>query len=138
MKSIKPGRGPSMMEGISAIFMALFGLIWTILAASMGAGAFALFGVIFILMAIVIAIFSFKNATNKNRYSLFDITENSEEPDPLNERFGNSSYYNNTYNNMSFDANTGTNSNSSRFCPYCGTPAASDFEFCNSCGKKLP
>lgn len=137
MKSIKPGRGPSIMEGISAIFMAIFGLIWTILAASIGGGAFALFGVVFIIMAIVIAIFSFKNATNKNRYSLYDITENGEEPDPLNERFGNSSYYNNnTYTNMSFSAST--NRNNSKFCPYCGTPAASDFEFCNSCGKKLP
>lgn len=30
MKSIKPGRGPSMMGGISALFAALFGVFWII------------------------------------------------------------------------------------------------------------
>lgn len=25
-----------------------------------------------------------------------------------------------------------------RFCPYCGAPAESDYVFCRSCGKKLP
>ena len=48
MKSIKPGRGPSMMSGVASIGAAIFGLIWTIAAASMGAGPFALFGLVFI------------------------------------------------------------------------------------------
>ena len=39
MKSIKPGRGSSMMGGFMSIAMGVFGLIWTVLAASMG-GAF--------------------------------------------------------------------------------------------------
>lgn len=147
MRSIKPGRGPSMMEGISLLFVAVFGVIWTILAFSMGGGLFALFGVVFVIMAIVSAVYNFKNATNKNRYSLYDITEDCEEPDPLNERFGNGTDYDNssnyndyysdaTYNNTSYGADS--NSTHSRFCPYCGTPAAQDFQFCNSCGKKLP
>lgn len=134
MKSIKPGRGPSMMGCMGAIGAAVFGVIWTILAASMGGGLFALFGVVFVAMAIGSAIYEYKNATSKNRYSLFDITEGNEEPDPLNMRY-NSDLYNNTtyYTNTQNNATTNT-----KFCPYCGTAVASDFEFCNSCGKKLP
>lgn len=140
MRSIKPGRGPSMMEGISLIFTAIFGVIWTILAASMGGGLFALFGVVFIVMAIVRAVYSFKNATNRNRYSIYDITEHGEEPDPLNTMFGDNTYRSNTYNNTYNDISQSYryNGSGSRFCPYCGTPAAPDYEFCNSCGKRLP
>lgn len=127
MKSIKPGRGPSFMGGIMSIFVGLFGVVWTILAASMGGGIFALFGIIFIAVAVVQAIYNFKNATDKNRYSAFDITDGSEEPDPLNERFGNTQ--------SGAQKNDDTDN---KFCPYCGTPVAEDFEFCNKCGKKLP
>ena len=157
MRSIKQGRGPSMMGGVASICAALFAIIWTILAVSIGGGLFALFGVVFILMAIASAIYNFKNATSPNRYSLFDITGHGEEPDPLNTMFGGNQTYNNTgYNNTGYN-NTGynytdynntyynpqgtnyqTSTNASKFCPYCGTPAANDFEFCNSCGKKLP
>ena len=69
MKSIKPGRGPSMMSGVASIGAAIFGLIWTIAAASMGAGPFALFGLVFIGMAIASGVYNFKNATSENRYS---------------------------------------------------------------------
>ena len=48
MKSIKPGRGPSMMGGLGSIFAGVFGVIWTMAAVQMGAGIFALFGVVFI------------------------------------------------------------------------------------------
>jgi len=127
MKSIKPGRGPSMMGGISSIFAALFGLVWTILAASMGGGIFALFGIFFIGMAITSAVYNIKNATGKNRYSSFDITEGHEEPDPLNEYFHNSTYSNNT-----------SATADSKYCPYCGTKVEGDYLYCNQCGKKLP
>ena len=84
MKSIKPGRGPSFMGGVMSILVGLFGVVWTVVAASAGGGFFALFGIIFIAVAVVQAIYNFKNATGKNRYSAFDITDSSEEPDPLN------------------------------------------------------
>jgi predicted lipid-binding transport protein (Tim44 family) len=130
MKSIKPGRGPSMMGGFMSIAMGVFGLIWTVLAASMGGGLFALFGVVFIIISIAQAVYNFKNATSKNRYSAFDITDASEETDPLNERFGRSSEY---------QAQTETSqSGESAFCPYCGVRVEVDYEFCNKCGKKLP
>ncbi len=138
MKSIKPGRGPSMMGGISCIFVALFGVIWTILAASMGGGLFALFGVIFIGYAIVQAIYNFKNATGKNRYSSFDITEGNEESDPLNEYFGNNSYYSSSSSNSTSSQQPHQSSGDSKYCPYCGTKVEGDYLYCNQCGKKLP
>lgn len=128
MKSIKPGRGPSMMGGISSIFVALFGVVWTLLAVSGGAGFMGIFGIIFIAMAVVSAVYNFKNATGKNRYSSFDITEEGEEPDPWNERFGEKRDY----------TQPSSNSGESRFCPYCGARAEGDFAYCNKCGRKLP
>ena len=126
MKSIKPGRGPSMMGGVVGIFMVGFGILWTVLAAQASI-IFALFGIFWTGIAIATTVYNFKNATGKNRYSAYDITEGSEEPDPLNERFGNPQ--------AGAQKKNGTDS---RFCPYCGTPVAGDYEFCNQCGRKLP
>ena len=75
MKSIKPGRGPSMMGGFGSVFGIVFGIFWTVLASSMTQGfglvgvIFPLFGVLFIIMGVVNAIYHFKNATGENRYS---------------------------------------------------------------------
>ena len=129
MKSIKPGRGPSMMGGISSILVAVFGVAWTIGAISMGAGPlFGIFGIIFIIMAAVSAVYNFKNATGKNRYSAYDITEDGEEVDPWNERFGEKRDY----------SQQSVNSTESKFCPYCGVRVEDDFAYCHKCGKKLP
>ena len=126
MKSIKPGRGPSMLSGIVGIFMIGFGILWTVFAA-MASPVFSLFGVLWTGIAISITVYNFKNAKGKNRYSQFDITDENEEPDPFNERFGNP---------QGFTKNRDDGGN--RFCPYCGIPVSDDFEFCNNCGKKLP
>ena len=136
MKSIKRGRGPSRMSGFVGIFVALFGIFWTIMAAGMGGGFIAIFGILFVVIAVVNVVYNFKNATGENRYSEYDITETGEEPDPFNECFGKSSDY---WYDYSSDNNTsGTQTNSSKFCPYCGTKVEADYEFCNNCGKKLP
>ncbi|MBQ7898031.1 MAG: zinc ribbon domain-containing protein [Clostridia bacterium] len=126
MKSIKPGRGPSMMSGVVGIFMIGFGILWTVIAAQ-ASGIFALFGVLWTGVAVIMTIYNFKNATGKNRYSAFDITDGGEEPDPFNERFGNTQ--SNAHKKDDVD---------NKFCPYCGNPVDGDFEFCNNCGKKLP
>lgn len=129
MKSIKPGRGPSMMSGISSILAGVFGVAWTIGAVSMGAGGlFAVFGLVFVAMAVVSAIYNFKNATSKNRYSTFDITDENEEPDPWNERFGEQKNF----------SSQNISSNDNQYCPYCGAKTDGDFLYCNKCGKKLP
>lgn len=127
MKSIKPGRGPSMMSGAVGIFMIGFGILWTIIAGSAFA-PMAIFGILWTGIAIVITVYSFKNATGKKRYSQFDIVDSEEEPDPLNERFGND-------NEKDFPDQT---SDKNKFCPYCGNAVEGDFEYCNKCGKKLP
>lgn len=128
MKSIKPGRGPSMMGGIANILAGIFGIVWTIAAVSMGAGFMGIFGIIFIVIAVVNAIYNFRNATGKNRYSAYDITEDGEEIDPWNERFG----------EKRDNPQPRENSGESKFCPYCGVSVEGDFAYCNKCGKKLP
>ena len=116
MKSVKPGRGPSLMGGIGAVAVGLVGIIWTFSALSMGAPTpFALFGVVFVGLAIAMAIYHFRNATGENRHSIVDITEDGEEPDPLDRRFG-----------------------EKRYCPFCGEALPENARFCPACGQKTP
>ncbi|MGN1008674.1 MAG: zinc ribbon domain-containing protein [Butyricicoccus sp.] len=132
MKSIKPGRGPSMMGGVGSVIMVVFGVFWTILAAGMTAGMglfgaiFPLFGVCFIAMGVVNAVYNFKNATGENRYSSFDIVDRNEESDPLNERFG------------AKREPEQTARPAGGFCPYCGAPVEGEYVYCRKCGRELP
>ena len=74
---------------VGAIIAVVFGVIWTGMTSSMGAPPlFPLFGVLFILIGIGQAVYHFINAAGKNRFSVYDITDSSEEPDPLQERIG--------------------------------------------------
>ena len=114
------------MGGIVGIAVALVGVFWTVMAISFGAWFMAPFGLVVVGVSIVNAIYNFKNATGKNRYSEYDITENGEETDPLNEMFG---------EKRNYDSDPQTEN---RFCPYCGQRVEADFEFCNVCGKRLP
>lgn len=127
MKSIKPGRGPSMMGGISALFAALFGVFWIIVVLQSGGGFFAFFGVIFIAMALVQAWYNFHNASQKDRFSSFDIVDSREEMDPLDPR----------YAGQENSSSHSTDATAHRFCPYCGAELRSDYLFCPECGKKL-
>ena len=149
MKSVKPGRGPSMMGAFGSAAAALFGVFWTIGAASMGApGFFVAFGFIFIAIGVAQAIYNFKNATSQNRYSAFDITDGSEEPDPLNEYFGGKGNENPERNarntsepeasSASRDGLESADGDEKIFCPYCGAEAEKEFTYCMKCGKKLP
>ncbi len=129
MKSIKPGRGPSAMSGVMCVLVGLFGVFWTVMAASMGGGLFAVFGLIFVAIAVVQAVYNFKNATSENRYSSFDITDDSEEPDPLNVK----------YSSRKYDSSgVSQKEKQGRYCPYCGAEMRAEYKFCNNCGKKLP
>ena len=110
------------MGGMGSIFAAVLGVIWIIAASAMTRGAgifgviFPLFGVAFVVFAIIHAVYDFRNATSKNRYSEFDIVDENEESEPLNNSFG----------------------GGAEFCRYCGSKINDDFEFCPKCGKKLP
>lgn len=129
MKSVKPGRGPSFMGGIMCLLFSVFGVLWTISAGRIGAPSImTIFGVGFVLLGIGMAIYEFMNATRKKRFSLYDITSDKEEPDPLNERFGED-----TARAIS-DAADGD----AAFCPYCGEQAEEGYRYCRKCGKALP
>ncbi len=114
------------MGGVMGIAVALFGVFWTILAIAGGAWFMAPFGLIFIGIAVFNAIYNFKNATGKNRYSEYDITDENEEPDPWDEKFGN-----NRDERLQSAA-------AAKYCPYCGEKAEKDYKFCSSCGRELP
>lgn len=122
-----------MMNSIGSVFAALFGVFWTIMAASSGApGFFVMFGFIFIGIAVVQGIYHYKNATSKNRYSVYDITTSEEESDPFNDRFRvDESKYEVSDNNEVSDGET-------CYCPYCGTKVEGNYLYCRQCGKKLP
>ncbi len=127
MKSIKPGRGPSTMRAISSIVAVIFGIFWTVSSSEMGAPSmFQIFGILFIGLGIIQAIYYFKNATGENRYSVFDITEEGEEVDPLNEIINKK------------DSNSTPENSELKYCPYCGKAIDGDYKYCPSCGKKLP
>ena len=125
MKSIKPGRGPSMMGGIVGIFMICFGILWTVLAAQAN-GFFALFGVLWTGIALVQTVYNFRNARGKNRYSSFDITDDEEEPDPLNLRYG-----------VRRDPEEPMARGAIRYCPHCGARVGDDHKFCTHGGREL-
>ncbi len=131
MKSVKRGRMPSFTGGMVSIFMALFGLVWAIIVFKAGGGLFGCFGLIFVAVGIFNAVTSFRNALSPNRYSEYDITEDWEETDPWNEKFGNQTSENG-------NSPYGTYNMGNSFCPYCGNEVKKDFEFCNNCGKRLP
>lgn len=164
MKSIKPGRGPSGMSFIGSIIAVVFGLFWTIMAASMTANSpfpmvgtfFPLFGVIFILFGIINAVYNYKNATGKDRFSMFDITDSPEEGDPADKwikrpenehksdrdynKYGNNNckqdYGNPAYSNIDHDDSAGRSSGY-KYCPYCGGQLEGSFKYCPHCGRKI-
>ena len=127
MKSIKPGRGPSMMGAVSALFASLFGVVWTIMTVKMGAPIFfPLFGILFIGLGLVQAWYNFHNATGENRFSTYDIVSGEEERDPLDPRY---------HREEALPHSTAADAS---YCPYCGEPLQGDYRFCPGCGKKLP
>lgn len=139
MKSIKPGRGHSAMEGVAGIFIVIFGIIWTVLAFSITQSAgiigliFPLFGVVFVALGVVRTVYSLRNAFGENRHSEYDITEDGEEPDPFDPRNADRE---DMYRGTAPHSQTPPPSEGG-FCPYCGAPVQADYEFCRRCGKRL-
>lgn len=83
------------MAAVGGVVAVIFGIFWIGIASEitggMGGGfgsIFPLFGVLFVIMALCGVVYNLKNATSKDRFSTFDITDQSEESDPLNEIFG--------------------------------------------------
>ncbi len=148
MKRIKPGRGPSAMGAAMSVIIAVFGVFWTVAAASMGAPVFfVMFGVIFIIAALVQAVYNFKNATGKKRFSVMDIVEDHEEGDPtdrwVQDKYSEEDrydYHEEEEEERDFHrASAGDDlpEGEINFCPYCGSRADKKFRFCQKCGKRI-
>ena len=136
MKSIKRGRASSLTGGIVGIVMsmAFFGMA---LQVSDGFDEFAFMPVIMGLIVLGVSIAEIVGATRKNRFSEYDITDDGEEPDPLNQYYGGQSQSNqNGQLPTSAPAQSGTTAKS--YCPYCGARIEQGYAFCPACGKKLP
>ena len=59
MKSVKPGRGPSLFGGAASVIAAVIGVVWIAVAASMNLPVyFCLFGVVFVVLAIAQALYN--------------------------------------------------------------------------------
>ena len=120
------------MGAMGSVVAIIFGIFWTIMAASMGAPVFfPIFGVIFILLGVVQAVYHFKNATGKERFSEFDIVDSQEEPDPLERRFGQEQ-------EPWEEPPQREDAAQAAYCPYCGAKAEPGFVNCAKCGRKLP
>lgn len=136
MRSVKPGRGPSAMGAVGGVIAIAFGVLWTIVAYNLTQNSpfsgfsviFPLFGVLFIIVGIVNTIYSAGNAVRRDRYSLLDITDDREEPDPLNQEFG---------RQRPAEAEPADSDDAIHFCPHCGAKVSPGFEFCPRCGKRL-
>ncbi|HOB19399.1 MAG TPA: zinc-ribbon domain-containing protein [Candidatus Atribacteria bacterium] len=144
MKSIKPGRGPSGMNFIASIGVIIFGVIWTIFAAFIGGAIggigllFPLFGLVFICMGIAQAKYHYTNATGKDRYSLFDITEPHEEGDPSDNWIRDAGPQDFAGDEAHRSARgRGDGKADYYYCPYCGTRLEESFAFCPKCGKSV-
>lgn len=127
---VKPGRGMSFIGFIGSIIVVAFGIGWLILVIysfrkeneldSPSFYFFLLFGIIFILVGIGSAIYNYKNAFSKKRFSVFDIVEDSKESDPFESPI-----------------KKGRQSDALNYCPYCDSPVEESFSFCPKCGKGL-
>ena len=130
MKRVYPGRDPSRVGVIMSGFAVLAGIGWIVAAAGLGDAppVLYLFGAVFIGMAAVGMVYSYRNATRAKRMSILDVAEDGEKelgapPDRRHE-------------------GTQTEDSSLRagcasFCPYCGVKVKVDYAFCPGCGRKL-
>lgn len=80
-------------------------------------------------LGVVQAIYHYKNATSKDRYSIIDIVDSGEVWDPSD----------NWVKNKNGDEPEIQNSMTSElnYCPYCGAKVNSDYTFCSKCGKSI-
>lgn len=139
MKRVKPGRAPSAMGAAMSAVVAVFGVFWTIAALSIGAPVFfALFGVVFVVMAIVQAVYNYKNATGKERFSVMDIVDDDEEGDPTDRWVGGIVDDCESAGKSEADEKSAADFEAEvNFCPYCGAKAEKTFRFCQKCGKRI-
>lgn len=134
MKSIKPGRAPSLMGGVMSLLVGLFGIVWTGRRVCVG--------------------------RRRVRALWRDLRDHRHRAGrvPLQKRCGEKPLFRIRHHRRARGAGpafgalrrAGTDAQQgasaapegsapgSLFCPYCGAPAALDYAFCKRCGKRLP
>ena len=118
-------RGPSFASGVGSIFAAIFGVFWTITAATMGAFIMIPFGLLFIGFDVFGAIYNFKGSKNKN--STYDDKYYKTKHNHFEDRYGDEA--------SEYDFNVECNTEN---CPYCDKEVRKDFIYCPYCGSRLP
>ena len=128
MKSIKPGRGPSLLSGIATLIGIAVIICFAAMAIKMRQTFFLIIAGFILLVYICFTIYHFSNAIKKNRHSILYIEDDREsnsspsaepkEPSAL-------------LNGKPIDGVA------PRYCPYCGKDTESDFLYCKFCGRKL-
>lgn len=138
MYSIKPGRGPSLMGVVGGAAAVVIGIGWTVMAMRMGApGFFALFGVVFVLVAVAGVVYNLANATQKNRMSSFDVTTGREEPDPIARALGHAPREPGAGTTAAGGADREGDGPTPNFCPSCGAQLQPGDEYCRGCGRNV-
>lgn len=123
------------MGCIGGIIAAIFGVVLIATISQAGAPApFVLFGVVFIVLALLGSLYNFYNTTSKNRFSEYDITSEHEESDPIASALG---HERPGPRNRKPRQNDLPRKIEGGFCPYCGTPVEPDFDYCPNCGKDI-
>ena len=136
MKSMKGGRGPSIIRAAALFGIAVLAMVALGQSGTPGSVAYAgvkyertpLLLVIFILMAVCGGIWFLYRAFAQNRPSETDAAGADEEPDALNGH---------SRGEDGAESTEEASAAGSRYCPNCGRAVPEDANFCSHCGKEL-
>ena len=119
MRNRKPEKGPLFMSIGVAVFVLIFAIFWTVMAARL-APFMAIFGIFFVGFAIAQIVMTINHASGKDRHSSFD------SPNQQENRYAKPQDPSNAKNTAQ------------AYCPSCGAKVEADFVYCSECGRKLP
>ena len=119
MRNHKPEKGSLFFQILVSIFVLVFAVFWTVLAAQ-GAGFMAIFGVFFIVIAIFRIIMLYRHATGKDQKDASTFRTAEEQPFDR------------------FDlGETAQETKATAYCPSCGAKVEKEDRYCHDCGRKL-